>query len=185
MTALLKVGPLSGSTAHCFTQGFNNWIFGSDRRQIKGLACFWTVHVMCCQRVKMSDRPAESLIPRILMTHQCYIARTLMTPGQLWKTTNNPRKCENTNQHLAELKAGVGAIHHGASRQHELKGLAAALWVPLLLLVALGYTLLLYFSISLVWSTLLLPCIRLYLFVLRYLHYMFSSCKFQFCFVHL
>ena len=70
-------------------------------------------------------------------------------------------------------------------RQHELKGLAAALWVPLLLLVALGYTLLLYFSISLVWSTLLLPCIRLYLFVLRYLHYMFSSCKFQFCFVHL
>ena len=152
MTALLKVGPLSGSTAHCFTQGFNNWIFGSDRRQIKGLACFWTVHVMCCQRVKMSDRPAESLIPRILMTHQCYIARTLMTPGPLWKTTNNPRKCENTNQHLAELKAGVGAIHHGASRQHELKGLAAALSVPLSLNSSI---LLLYFSTSLV---LLLVC---------------------------
>ena len=162
MTALLKVGPLSGSTAHCFTQGFNNWIFGSDRRQIKGLACFWTVHVMCWQRVKMSDRPAESLIPRILMTHQCYIARTLMTPGPLWKTTNNPRKCENTNQHLGKLKGGGGNTSPRVRRQHELKGLAAALWVPLLLLVALACTLCWLVLVCLTSTCLLHSCSSMY-----------------------
>ena len=67
----------------------------------------WVAHVMFWQRVKISDRAAESLIPRILMTHHCYNARTLMTPGQLLKTTNIMRKCENTKQHLAELKGGA------------------------------------------------------------------------------
>ena len=55
--------------------------------------------------MKISDRAAESLISRILMTH--HVAQTLMTPRQLAKTTNNMRKCENPKQHLAELKAGA------------------------------------------------------------------------------
>ena len=69
---------------------------------------------MCWQRVKISDGAAEFLIPRILMTHQCYIARTLMTPGQLLKTTTKTRrKCENTKQHLAELKGGASNTSRG------------------------------------------------------------------------
>ena len=64
-------------------------------------------HVVRLQRVKISDRAAESLISRILMTHQRYVAQTLMTPRQLAKTTNNMRKCENPKQHLAELKGGA------------------------------------------------------------------------------
>ena len=54
--------------------------------------------------MKISDRAAESLISRILMTHQRYVAQT---SRQLAKTTNNMRKCENPKQHLAELKAGA------------------------------------------------------------------------------
>ena len=92
---------------------FDNWIFG-----LEGFHWYPTSllvwFVMCWQRVKISDGAAEFLIPRILMTHQCYIARTLMTPGQLLKTTTKTRrKCENTKQHLAELKGGASNTSRG------------------------------------------------------------------------